>query len=209
MVNNISNGEYFEVFTWQLVQQIFLIVGGLGASLSLLIAVIVFERSQFQERLDFLEGVNQGVDNKRRLSKQKESNINIIADVLDYISDDSEKFMYLTDTDTRLDYYQNEFKAFLIRTEKVISMLPENARVYFVPLLLRITYFDKEDLSKVNLKNYVLELNMEYDKVRKIIDYENEELEKVSKEINEILNSSIKEINDTKKIISDSNKKIF
>nr|QPL19462.1 hypothetical protein pLIS600131c [Listeria ivanovii]UCK61594.1 hypothetical protein pLIS46_00116c [Listeria ivanovii] len=208
MANIISNGEHFEVFTWELVQRVFLIIGGLGTLLSLFIAIIVFEKGLLQDKLDILGEVSQEVGDKLSLNKHKMNNIIIIDEVLDYINNDSEKFLDPME-DTRLVYYQNEFKAFLKRTEKVISILPEDTKVYFLPLSLKITYFDKADLSKDNFKKYALELNMEYDKVRKIIDYDCKELNKEIKKMDEMINTTQKMINDKQKIINGYKKKIF
>nr|WP_227662696.1 hypothetical protein [Listeria ivanovii] len=81
--------------------------------------------------------------------------------------------------------------------------------MYFLPLSLKITYFDKADLSKDNFKKYALELNMEYDKVRKIIDYDCKELNKEIKKMDEMINTTQKMINDKQKIINGYKKKIF
>lgn len=186
MGNIISNGEHFEVFTWQLVQKVFLIIGGLGASFSLFLAVIGYEKNSLQEELEMHEDVLRELKDKVILNKSKTNNFKIIFDVLEYIENDSEKFINFIE-DTSLVHCQNEFKALLIRTEKVICTLPEDAKVYFLPLLLRITYFDKDDLSKDNLKKYALELNMEYDKVRKIMECDDykwgEEMKKCRKRL--------------------------
>ncbi|EAD0071229.1 hypothetical protein AF927_12415 [Listeria monocytogenes] len=198
MGNIISNGEHFEVFTWQLVQKVFLIIGGLGASFSLFLAVIVFEKGLLQEELDMLEEVRQELIDKVSLNKSKMNNFAITADVFEYIKNDSEKFIGFIE-DTRLVYYQNEFKNFLIRTEKVICTLPEDAKVYFLPLLLRITYFDKENLNKDNFKKHVLELNMEYDKARKIMEYDKNEWEEEKKTMQEKVNAVQKLSDDIQK----------
>lgn len=186
IVNVISNGKFFVEFTWQFVQKVFLIVGGLGASFSLLLTVIGFEKGLLQEELDMYEDVLQEMKDKVILNKSKINNFKIIVDVLEFIENDSEKFIDFTE-DTSLVRCQNEFKAFLTRTEKVICTLPENAKVYFLPLLLRITYFDKDDLSKDNFKKYALDLNMEYDKVRKIMECDNykwgEEMKKMQEKV--------------------------
>ncbi|MBC2074403.1 hypothetical protein [Listeria marthii] len=198
MGNIISNGEHFEVFTWQLVQKVFLIIGGLGASFSLFLAVIVFEKGLLQEELDMLEEVRHELIDKVSLNKSKMNNFAITADVFEYIKNDSEKFIGFIE-DTRLVYYQNEFKNFLIRTEKVICTLPEDAKVYFLPLLLRITYFDKENLNKDNFKKHVLELNMEYDKARKIMEYDKNEWEEEKKTMQEKVNAVQKLSDDIQK----------
>ncbi|MCD2252544.1 hypothetical protein [Listeria marthii] len=198
MGNIISNGEHFEVFTWQLVQKVFLIIGGLGASFSLFLAVIVFEKGLLQEELDMLEEVRHELIDKVSLNKSKMNNFAITADVFEYIKNDSEKFIGFIE-DTRLVYYQNEFKNFLIRTEKVICTLPEDAKVYFLPLLLRITYFDKENLNKDNFKKHVLELNMEYDKARKIMEYDKNEWAEEKKTMQEKVNAVQKLSDDIQK----------
>lgn len=197
LVNIISKGACFEEFTWQLVQKVFLIVGGLGASFSLFLTVIGFEKGLLQEELDMLEDVLQELRDKVSLNKSKINNFKITADVLEYIENDSEKFIDFIE-DTRLVHYQNEFKSFLIRTEKVICTLPEGVKVYFLPLLLRITYFEKEDLSKDNFKKYALELNMEYDKARKIMDYDENEWKKEIKTMQEKVKAAQKLIEDKK-----------
>ncbi|EAC9724932.1 hypothetical protein Y475_15510, partial [Listeria monocytogenes] len=69
---------------------------------------------------------------------------------------------------------------------------------YFLPLLLRITYFEKEDLSKDNFKKYALELNMEYDKARKIMDYDENEWKKEIKTMQEKVKAAQKLIEDKK-----------
>lgn len=199
MGNIISNGEHFEVFTWQLVQKVFLIIGGLGASFSLFLAVIVFEKGLLQEELDMLEEVRHELIDKVSLNKSKMNNFAITADVFEYIKNDTEKFIGFIE-DTRLVHYQNEFKNFLIRTEKVICTLPEDAKVYFLPLLLRITYFDKENLNKDNFKKHILELNMEYDKARKIMEYDKNEWEEEKKTMQEKVAITQKMIEDKQKL---------
>ncbi|EAD1512244.1 hypothetical protein ARR31_15550, partial [Listeria monocytogenes] len=94
----------------------------------------------------------------------------------------------------------NEFKALLLRTEKVICTLPEDAKVYFLPLLLKITYFDKDDLSKDNFKKYALELNMEYGKVRKIIECDDYKWGEEMKNMDEKVAATQKMIEDKKKL---------
>lgn len=204
-VNVISNGKFFVEFTWQFVQKVFLIVGGLGASFSLFLTVIGYEKNLLQEELDMHEGVLQELKDKVILNKSKINNFKIIVDVLEYIENDSEKFIDFTE-DTSLVHCQNEFKAFLIRTEKVICTLPEDAKVYFLPLLLRITYFDKDDLSKDNLKKYALELNMEYDKVRKIMECDDYKWGEEMKKMQEKVAITQKMIEDKQKLFQ---KKLF
>ncbi|MBC1654284.1 hypothetical protein HCJ04_13390 [Listeria welshimeri] len=185
-VNIVSKGACFEVVTWQLVQKFFLIIGGLGASCSLFLAVIGFEKGLLQEELDMHEDVLRELKDKVILNKSKINIFKIIFDVLEYIENDSEKFINFIE-DASLVHCQNEFKAHLIRTEKVICTLPEDVKVYFLPLFLRITYFDKDDLSKDNFKKYALELNMEYDKVREIMECDDykwgEEMKKMQEQV--------------------------
>lgn len=205
IVNVISNGKFFVEFTWQFVQKVFLIVGGLGASFSLFLTVIGFEKGLLQEELDMYEDVLQELKDKVILNKSKINNFKIIVDVLEYIENDSEKFIDFTE-DTSLVHCQNEFKAFLIRTEKVICTLPENAKVYFLPLLLRITYFNKDDLSKDNFKKYALELNMEYDKVREIMECDDYKWGEEMKKMQEKVVITQKMIEDKQKLFQ---KKLF
>ncbi|RJZ18313.1 hypothetical protein [Listeria monocytogenes] len=196
--NIISNIKFFEAFTWQSIQKVFLIIGGIGASFSLFLAVIGFEKSLLQEELDMFEDVLQELRAKVSLNKSKKNNFKIAADVLEYIENDSEKFIDFIE-DTSLVHYQNEFKAFLIRTEKVICTLPEDAKAYFLPLLLKITYFDKEDLNKDNLKIYALELNTEYDKARKIMKYDENEWEEEVKKTQERVKATQKMMEEKQK----------
>ncbi|MBK1962963.1 hypothetical protein JI642_12725 [Listeria ivanovii subsp. londoniensis] len=136
MANIISNGEHFEVFTWELVQRVFLIIGGLGTLLSLFIAIIVFEKGLLQDKLDILGEVSQEVGDKLSLNKHKMNNIIIIDEVLDYINNDSEKFLDPME-DTRLVYYQNEFKAFLKRTEKSYFYLTRGYKSVFFTFITK------------------------------------------------------------------------
>lgn len=204
-VNIISKGACFEVVTWQLVQKVFLIIGGLGASFSLFLAVIGYEKNLLQEELEMHEDMLRELKDKVILNKSKTNNFKIIFDVLEYIENDSEKYINFIEG-TSLVHCQNEFKALLLRTEKVICTLPEDAKVYFLPLLLKITYFDKDDLSKDNFKKYALELHMEYGKVRKIIECDDYKWGEEMKNMDEKVAATQKMIEDKKKLFQKKDK---